>query len=117
MTEELDINDYSQPLGPGQKTFDIDWLYPAFHFVLPQGRKKPPLSAPIALPWPKNVIRPSKRNEFVLGPDNGCTFHAFKCRVRSRTNHNRLLVVWVFAPTQAIAMRYLKDEMNVIHKP
>lgn len=101
------------PLPQDLSNFTVDWLYPAFHFVLTDQKKKPPLNSPIDLPVPESVRNSSRDKYLIIDNVTTQTFRAFKSRVRSRVNHNAFMVVYVYAPNRDIALRYLAEVLNI----
>ncbi len=105
--------DFSKPPLPHEQTgFTVDWKYPAFHFVMPKAGQKPPLNTPLELPIPKGVRHPERNKYIFVEKEPVETFLAFKGRFRSRINHNEFLVVWIYAPNKAIAMKYADAELH-----
>ncbi len=96
--------------------FFIDWKYPAFHLVLEDQTKKPPLNTPYVIDRPPGVMKSLEMNpqSLVLHPEmNKVRFNCYKVRVRSRVNHNRALIVWVYAPNMALARKYCATELKI----
>ncbi len=100
------------PLPEELRHFTVDWLYPAFHFVLQDQRKKPPLNSPVDLPVPAHVRRPELNTYIWTDAQPHQTFKAFKGRIRSRINHNAFIYIWVYAPNREIALKYIKNELG-----